>query len=288
MSNNFLKLSDIANHPSLRLSQRRGVAAVIPQIHAMIKGEAYEDRLYAIHPPASGKSFIPLLVLAILRILGIPARICYVASSEALVTQFCADALKPFVKDIIGFNPQIHASTNEINPSRGLDGYATTYQGLAADRSGINKHEFTNHPYLTVHDEGHHIYLGGVFHSAIQPLEEKSIFNISMTGTDERSDGRPIANFPYVDIGNGLSRLDYSGKCYSRTTLSEEKSQGNIIDTSIHAYDARCEYSEDGIQIFEESLASIQDKTRCRKAIRTAIRTDTRDFIRSSGLRMFD
>jgi superfamily II DNA or RNA helicase len=98
----------------------------------------------------------------------------------------------------------MNAATNDIDPCRGTSGYATTYQAIGADRSGINYDEFRRSRYLLCLDEFHHVSEGSNWHKQLMPLYQQATFVLFMTGTLERHDGKKIAFLPYKEISHAV------------------------------------------------------------------------------------
>ena len=145
----------------------------------------------------SGKTACAWIALSMLTNAGKVTKVCYITPRENLKTQTAESALRGI--EIAGkrIRFQVNEASNEIDPSRGLDGYVTTYQALTSDRSQINALEFERHPYLLVLDECHHAALGSTTERALQPLVELAAGRLFMSGTLERGDNRPIAFLPY-------------------------------------------------------------------------------------------
>ena len=97
----------------------------------------------------------------------------------------------------------IRAADNAPDPCRGLAGYVTTYQSIAA-APDLHLAEFQRHAYLLCVDELHH--LPGLseldaaaeaaedtaWSRALLPLLETARLRLLMSGTLERADRRPI------------------------------------------------------------------------------------------------
>ena len=112
----------------------------------------------------------------------------------------------------LGHALSVRAAGNEADPCRGLAGYVTTYQGVAA-APDLHLAEFSRHRYLLVVDEVHHLPAlsdaapdplaePGVdeasgWSRALQPLLETARLRLLLSGTLERADGRGILWLPY-------------------------------------------------------------------------------------------
>ncbi len=151
-----------------------------------------------------GKSTMPSIAFNELKQADIVDKVCIVCPRENLATQVAEEFLNPFFRKLIGHSYQINEATNDIDPCRGTDGYATTYQALGADRTGINLFEFKRSRYLLVLDECQHVAKDSKWASKIMPLMQTSKFVLLMSGTLERHDGQRIAFLPYKEVRNGI------------------------------------------------------------------------------------
>ena len=108
-------------------------------------------------------------------------------------------------------------------PCRGLAGYVTTYQGIAA-APDLHLAAFRRHRYLLVVDEVHHLPSPGEADTAggrdgqadvaaawsepIEPLLALSAVRLLLSGTLERADGRRILWLPYRRGSGGRQEVD--------------------------------------------------------------------------------
>lgn len=149
-----------------------------------------------------GKSALPTIGLKMLREQHIAQKVCWVVPNLALAAQAedscTANWLQPFNGGL-----RVRRACNEIDPSRGADGFVTSYQAIASDSSGICAFEFARTPYLLVLDEIHHATPGHAWEKALRPLVALAHFRIYMTATLKRHDGKRIAFLPYRRISNG-------------------------------------------------------------------------------------
>ena len=158
--------------------------------------------------PGGGKSLVPKIAFHILKEANYVDKLLWVVPRKNLRTQGCLDLSREdrFIGIDGKISYQIYESTNEIDPSRGTDGYITTYQALSMDQIGMNALEIERNRYLVVLDEVHHVELDGKLHKALQPIMEHVKAKILMTGTLERGDKKPIAFIPYTE-GRGSYAL---------------------------------------------------------------------------------
>ncbi len=135
-------------------------------------------------------------------------KVCWVVPRLALQYQAEQAFNDRFFRDLLPHANEIRQSTNDLDPSRGLAGFATTYQAVIQG-SPILQQEFRRHRYLLVLDEPHHIEEGGVSHAALAPLVRSAAACLFMSGTLERGDGQRIGFMPYRQAANGWE-LDLS------------------------------------------------------------------------------
>jgi len=155
----------------------------------------------------AGKSGMAALAYTRLREQGVVEKLCIIAPTASLAEQgeeaFTSPWLAPFTN-----GARIRRACNEILPSRGCDGYMTTYQAIANDRSRINLYEMLRADYLVVLDELHHIAVGSSWAAALAPLVDAAKYRIYLSGTLGRHDQQRIAflNYKtYEGVTNGNS-----------------------------------------------------------------------------------
>jgi len=193
----------------LRTHQAR-VAAIVQAVAA---GEAggMADILAAV-TPGGGKSLLPVIAAAALIRAGVVDRVCWVVPRDSLRLQAEEAFADPAWRAALGHALQVRAAGNEPDPCRGLAGYVTTYQGVAA-APDLHLAEFSRHRYLLVVDEVHHLPAlsdsapdplaepgaseASGWSRALQPLLETARLRLLLSGTLERADGRGILWLPY-------------------------------------------------------------------------------------------
>lgn len=185
--------------------------------------------------PGGGKSALPPIIA---REIAEPKgwRMCWVVPRNALRDQGEADFGKTFMRELVGHKSSIRKASNEINPSRGLIGYVTTYQAIAA-QPDLHLWEFKRNPYVLFLDECHHVpHLGAgnedeekAYYKAIAPLVDSARLVILATGTLERHDKCRIAFLPYkpgsepgTEVVNIEPRPEWEFIRYSRKDALEE------------------------------------------------------------------
>src|SRR4051812_8379597 len=112
-----------------RPHQRQGFGLMA----AISAGEAtgISDVLAAV-TPGGGKSLLPVIAGAHLIRAGIVERICWVVPRDSLRLQAEEAFADPHWRKALNHNLTVRAAENEPDPSRGLAGYVTTYQAIAA------------------------------------------------------------------------------------------------------------------------------------------------------------
>lgn len=239
----------------------------------IIAGEMPELRkIIAQVTPGGGKSLLPVILASRLIPTGIVNKICWVAPRQSLQEQaeevFCSD----FSRKILGHKLKIRQSTNEIDPSRGLAGYVTTYQALQADQAGINLDEFKRNKYCLILDEPHHVEDGGVWMRPLERLAERAALLVLMTGTLERGNGKPVAFIDYVPGSGGRApNLDDSPYQrvikYSRSQALQEQA---IIPLHFEHFDGQARWLDSsGREVSINSLARAEGDA--NKALEAAV-----------------
>src|ERR671932_34075 len=113
----------------LRAHQR----ALANLVGAIATGEAtaVTDILAAV-TPGGGKSLLPVIAGARLIEAGHIERICWVVPRDSLRLQAEEAFADPSWRSALGHGLSVRAAENELDPSRGLASYITTYQAVAA------------------------------------------------------------------------------------------------------------------------------------------------------------
>ncbi len=185
-------------------------AETLAVVRAIAAGEASETRdILAAVTPGGGKSLLPVLTAQALIAAGVCERVCWVVPRDSLRLQAEEAFADPSWRAALGHALSVRAAENAPDPCRGLAGYVTTYQGVAA-APDLHLAEFRRHRYLLVVDEVHHLPALGAndnsaapaddaagWSAAIEPLLALATVRLLLSGTLERADGRRILGLPY-------------------------------------------------------------------------------------------
>jgi hypothetical protein len=86
-------------------------------------------------PPGGGKSLLPVIAAARLIEAGVVDRICWIVPRDSLGLQAEEAFADPAWPSVLGHAVSARAAENAPDLCRGLQGYVTTYQGIAANPS---------------------------------------------------------------------------------------------------------------------------------------------------------
>ncbi len=236
----------------------------------ILNGASIKEVLAAITPGA-GKSMLPI-ILAHWLIPSFADKICWLVPRSNLRWQGSRNFIdRDFIK-LIKHRCQVRASGNDPNPSRGTQGYITTYQGVVSDPI-LHWKEFLDHRYILFLDEPHHIARQGPWQTAVQGLVDRAALTVYASGTFERGDKQPIAFLPYVEFGK-KEILDLNPTTdrrvinYSRV---DAIAQGAIIKLHFEMLDARAEWVDNKGRTIQ--VDSLDEEARSQKDHRAALRT---------------
>ena len=194
----------------LRTHQAQTAAVV----HAIASGQAPEitDILAAV-TPGGGKSLLPVIAAHTLLAARLVERVCWVVPRDSLRQQAEEAFADPAWRHTLGHAVSVRAADNAPDPCRGLQGYVTTYQSVAA-APDLHLAEFRRRRTLLVLDEVHHLPalsdmapdpladpaaadLAVSWSRALLPLLESARLRLLLSGTLQRADGRSILWLPY-------------------------------------------------------------------------------------------
>jgi len=277
----------------LRTHQRL-LAGVVAAIAA---GETEARDILAAVTPGGGKSLLPVIAAAKLIQAGVVERICWVVPRDSLRLQAEEAFADPAWRAALGHDLSIRAAENAPNPSRGLAGYVTTYQGIAA-APDLHLAEFCRHRTLLVVDEIHHLPAlpevdptaaqqmqeaageedqAGTWSRALLPLLECATARLLLSGTLERADGKGILWLPYRKGPKVRTRevdLDAPGWAvvgYSRAQALAERA---VLPVTFGALDGEATWrDEEGQSVGPHRLSNYHPDETTRPALFTALRT---------------
>ena len=217
--------------------------------------------------PGGGKSKLPV-ILASMLIPTFADKLLWVVPRNSLKWQGEGE----FIDVRMPTDKRVRAATgNEPDPTRGLDGYITTYQAIGASPPA-HLAFVRNRRVVLVCDEGHHVADAATWADAMAPIRAAAVLVVDMSGTLSRHDGRAIHGIGYD--AEGLADLrDRSDVRVIRYTRGDAQRDGNILPVELATIDGAAEWiSKEGIQ---RRVESIRDSGLSRAdAVFTALRTD--------------
>ena len=291
-------------HPPFRAHQRtlRSLVAAIAQ------GEAGDvtDILAAV-TPGGGKSLLPVIAAARLIAAGMVERVCWVVPRDSLRLQAEEAFADPAWRAALGHALSLRAADNAPDPSRGLAGYVTTYQGVAA-APDLHLREFRRHRTLLVVDEVHHL-------PALADTDPETAAEAAKPARTRRAPGRGrscrcwsaprcacccrarwnartgagILWLPYRKGPKARTReiaLDAPGWAvigYSRAQALQERA---VLPVTFGALDGEASWrAEEGVEVGPHRLAAPYPNETTRPALFTALRTGFAEALLRRGLR---
>ncbi|HEY0420234.1 MAG TPA: DEAD/DEAH box helicase family protein, partial [Acetobacteraceae bacterium] len=264
-------------------------------VAAIASGQAAARDILAAVTPGGGKSLLPVIAAARLIEAGLVERVCWVVPRDSLRLQAEEAFADPLWRTALDHALSVRAADNAPDPSRGLAGYITTYQAIAA-APDLHLAEFRRHPTLLVVDEVHHLPALGdtdpvtaaqnaaagedpasAWSRALLPLLECAAVRLLLSGTLERADGRGILWLPYRKGPKTRTRevdLDAPGWAvvgYSRAQALAERA---VLPVTFGALDGEAIWrDEEDRDIGPHRLAGAYPTETTRPALFTALRT---------------
>ena len=260
----------------------------------MAAGETTARDILAAVTPGGGKSLLPVIAAARLIEAGIIERVCWIVPRDTLRLQ-AEEAFPDQVwRTTLSHGLSVRAADNTADPSRGLAGYITTYQGVAA-APDLHLREMRRYRTLLVVDEVHHLPAladidpdaaraaapddeqASAWSQAILPLLECATVRLLLSGTLERADGKAILWLPYRKGVKARTReieLDAPGWAvigYSRAQALLERA---VLPVTFGALDGEARWrDEDDNEVGPHRLANLHPDETTRPALFTALRT---------------
>lgn len=284
-------------------------AQLLAILRAIAAGEAPEVRdLLAAVTPGGGKSLLPVLAAQALIPAGLCDRLCWIVPRDSLRLQAEEAFADPRWRAALGHALSVRAAANAPDPCRGLAGYVTTFQAVAA-APDLHLAEFRRHRTLLVVDEVHHLpSLGPApgapalgphdtgaapaddasgWSAAIEPLLALAPLRLLLSGTLERADGRRILWLPYRRGRDGQEEVDLAAPGwavigYSRARALAERA---VLPVAFGALDGEARWlgpeGEDGRRpaLGPHRLRAPAPQEATRPALFTALRTGFADAL---------
>ncbi len=288
----------ISRHRPLRSHQ----AQVAGLVQAIARGEldGVRDILAAV-TPGGGKSLLPVIAAATLIASGTVDRVVWVVPRDSLRLQAEEAFADPGWQAALGHALRVRAADNEPDPSRGLAGYVTTYQGVAAAPE-LHLAEMRRHRTLLVVDEVHHLpgladYEPGTavdaaspdeassWSRALLPMLECARVRLLLSGTLERADGRAVLWLPYrAGPRPGTRRVDMEASGWAVVGYSRAQAVADraVLPVTFGALDGEATWAEplaggagegERVTVGPHRLSGPHPTETTRPALFTALRT---------------
>jgi superfamily II DNA or RNA helicase len=243
-------------------------------IEQIISGSPIKDIICKI-ATGGGKSTIPIIAGRLIKA-GLADAICWICPRTSLQNQAECNFIDRFFRKLLNHNLIIRASTNDINPCRGTNGFVTTYQAIGLDRYQTVLNDFQHKRYILVLDEYHHAEEeDGSWTKALMPLYEQAKYRVLMTGTLSRGDGKKIAFTPYCLGESGIVPSLEGDETtavieYSRRDALAEKA---ILPLEFIFAEGRAQWEKKSGRVMDVKLSTVRDQT-ARHALYTALHTE--------------
>jgi superfamily II DNA or RNA helicase len=281
--------------PALPRSLRTHQAQLTAVVDAMAAGDAPEVRdILAAVTPGGGKSLLPVIAATRLIAAGVVERVCWVVPRDSLRLQAEEAFADPAWRAALGHALAVRAADNTPDPSRGLAGYITTYQAVAA-APGLHLAEFRRYRTLLVVDEVHHLPAladtdpaaaagpdadddpASAWSGALLPLFECAAVRLLLSGTLERADGKGIIWLPYRRGPRVRTRevaLDAPGWAVIGYSRAQALSERAVLPVIFGALDGEASWRDEaGVDVGPHRLAGAHPEETTRPALFTALRT---------------
>ncbi len=265
------------------------VAAIVSAVAAGAAADL-TDILAAV-TPGGGKSLLPVIAAARLIEAGIAERVCWVVPRDSLRLQAEEAFADATWRGRLGHALSVRAADNAADPCRGLAGYVTTYQAIAA-APALHRAEFCRHRYLLVIDEMHHLPAppeaacapeqagsddASSWSQALLPLLETARLRLLLSGTLERADGRAILWLPYRQGPRSRTReIDFSAPGWAVVGYSRAQALADraVLPVLFGALDGEASWlDENGAACGPHRLFNHWPTEATRPALFTALRT---------------
>ncbi|MBV8522738.1 MAG: DEAD/DEAH box helicase family protein [Acetobacteraceae bacterium] len=232
-------------------------------MRAIAAGETANVRdVLAAVTPGGGKSLLPVIAAARLIEAGVVERVCWVVPRDSLRLQAEEAFADPVWRAALGHALTVRAADNMPDPCRGLAGYVTTYQGIAA-APDLHLAELRRYRMLLVVDEVHHLPAlpgagqekmlfepddeAAAWSRALLPLLEAASIRLLLSGTLERADGRGILGLPYRKGPRAATRevnLDALGWAVVGYSRAQALAEQAVLPVTFGALDGNASWLE--------------------------------------------
>jgi hypothetical protein len=226
---------------------------------------------------------------------GLIDRVCWIVPRDSLRLQAEEAFADPAWRFTLGHALSVRAADNTPDPSRGLTGYITTYQGVAA-APRVHLAEFRRHRTQLVVDEVHHLPAladtgptaarqfpdtenvpASAWPQALQPLFECARYRLLLSGTLKRANGKGVLWIPYRGApgrARARSRSSSTRRAvvgYSRRQALAERA---VLPVTFRALDGKARWrDEEGRNVGPHRLAAGHSGETTRPALFIALRT---------------
>ncbi|MEI7752406.1 MAG: DEAD/DEAH box helicase family protein [Candidatus Omnitrophota bacterium] len=235
--------------------------------------------------PGGGKSTLPIQAGRLITA-GLADRICWIAPRASLQDQAERNFIDARFRQMFGHNLTIRSSTNQMNPSRGLAGWVSTYQALAVDDQKTALRDFEMFRYILVLDEFHHLAADGEWTEPIKELYERAAFRVLMTGTLARGDEKKIAFVPYSEKTPGEFVNDFkvwpSGAIITYTR-KDALADHAIIPLEFHFADGVASWRKESGRETTANLST--GRGDANQALYTALKTEYAQELLAEGVK---
>jgi superfamily II DNA or RNA helicase len=238
--------------------------------------------------PGGGKSLLPIIAGRLITE-GLADKIAWIVPRLTLQYQAEGSFIDPYFCKMLRHNLTIRSSTNDFDPSRGLSGFATTYQALGMSNAHAI-HDFKRYRYILVADEFHHMDKDGVWYKAVEPLYELASFRVFMTGTLARGDKKEIGFMRYRTVAEELKAeirqpdvRDDETRRYIPYTRTDALAERAIIPLKFFLHDGATRWRTKDGQEHEYGSFSLADGN-ISAAIYTAINTEFAEELLDQGV----
>ena len=267
-------------------------------VQAIASGEATDvtDILAAV-TPGGGKSLLPVIAAATLLSANIIDRVCWVVPRDSLRLQAEEAFADPVWRSVLNHAVALRAADNAPDLCRGLQGYVTTYQSIAA-APNLHLAEIRRQRTLLVVDEVHHLPAlsdmapdpiadptmtdaAAGWSRALLPLLESARLRLLLSGTLQRADGRSILWLPYRTGARAKTRevdLAAHGWAVIGYSRSQALAERAVLPVLFGAVDGEASWLDEArTSVGPHRLFSHWPTETTRPALFTALRTGFAD-----------